>query len=131
MLYLLTVKADIQIDIGISETERRKAEGFFHQAEATLAAMDRSWSDGTVKAPLEEIESFRTVYRGSIASGQAVLAGDKGDVKAANLGFDEAKRQFQSALQLTDQYPRLDLRDAVESRLKAIEERSRRFLRPR
>jgi tetratricopeptide (TPR) repeat protein len=128
LLVLLTSRADGQIDNGPSAAERRKAEATLGQVEATLEALDRSLKDESIPASLGKMESYRTVYRGTIASGLAVLAADEGDIEEAARRFQEAKRQFREALRLAEKYPRLGMREEVVSRLKLNETRSRRFL---
>jgi serine/threonine protein kinase len=128
LLVLLTSRADAQIDNGPSVAERREAKATLCQVEATLEALDRSWMDKTIPASDEKIESYRTFYRGSIASGLAVIAADEGDIEGAVRRFQEAKRQFREALRLAEKHPRLNMREDVVSRLKLNETRSRRFL---
>jgi serine/threonine protein kinase len=130
LLMLLTEKADAQIDKGASAAERQKAKEIFRCVEVTLAALDRSWSNKAPASTPEHVGSFQTIYRGSIESGLAALAGDDGDVESARDGFKEATRQFQAALQLALKYPQLNLRKAAEYRLNLVEERSRKYLGP-
>jgi len=77
------------------------------------------------------IESHRTVYGGSIASGKAVLAGDAGNIDEADHLFQVAEWQFKKALELVDKYPQLTIRKDVNKRLELNERRSRSFLRTR
>jgi serine/threonine protein kinase/tetratricopeptide (TPR) repeat protein len=132
LLSLLTYKGDQQLNRVETPDGRREAASTLDQMEAILVDLgDESQTLPRLDKPGVK-EYFVHFFDGSVDSGRAFLAGAMGDFDASGRGFEQARKHFNTALEVCRKYELTgETNDTVvRFKLDELDQRSRKFRRP-